>query len=443
MISPLPHPIAEYFPLITGEEFQAMVASIKENGLRKPITLYEGQILDGRNRHRACVEAGVKPRFDELPPETDPWRFVWDENAIRRDLPAGQKAAIRIKFNKGSDEWHASRKSEKDRANRQRSERSEGNQSAKKKDDSSDSKRSVQTSAPTVQTHKKRSTGAEENKTRHTVAKQAGVSHDTAQKAMTLEQKSPELFEKVAAGEITLNQAVKSVKQAEAKAEVAKQAQQAPERAYVQLADALKFLGALEPNSVDLLLTDPPYSTDVDDIGQFAQSWVPLALSRIKLTGRAYICTGAYPNELNAYLNVLLAQTRLVVSNVMVWTYRNTLGPAPKTDYKNNWQAIFHIRGPEASALDCPVMVEQFSVQDINAPDGRLGDRYHAWQKPDELAERLVRHSTKPGDLVVDPFACTGTFLLAAAKLGRKATGCDISEENLAIAIERGCARAA
>jgi len=84
-------------------------------------------------------------------------------------------------------------------------------------------------------------------------------------------------------------------------------------------------------------------------------------------------------------------------------------------------------------------MTEQFSVQDINAPDGRLGDRYHAWQKPIELAERFVRHSTKEGDTVLDPFACTGSFLLAASKLGRRASGCDIDQANIDIAVQRGC----
>jgi DNA modification methylase len=40
---------------------------------------------------------------------------------------------------------------------------------------------------------------------------------------------------------------------------------------------------------------------------------------------------------------------------------------------------------------------------------------------------------------VIDPFACTGTFLLAASTLGRIAKGCDISAENISIATSRGC----
>ena len=185
----------------------------------------------------------------------------------------------------------------------------------------------------------------------------------------------------------------------------------------------------------DLLLTDPPYMTDVADIGAFVL-WLPVALAKVKPTGRAYVCVGAYPAELKAYLCL---DTPIPLEQVLVWTYRNTLGPSPSHTYKLNWQAILYYKGPDASELDCPKLVEQFSVQDINAPDGRLGDRYHAWQKPDELAERIIRHSTKPGDSVLDPFCCTGTFLVAAAKLGRVGRGCDISAEHLAIAHERGC----
>ena len=185
----------------------------------------------------------------------------------------------------------------------------------------------------------------------------------------------------------------------------------------------------------DLLLTDPPYMTDVADIGAFAQ-WLPVALAKVKPTGRAYVCVGAYPSELKAYLSL---ETPIPLEQVLVWTYRNTLGPSPSHVYKLNWQAILYYKGPDAPELDCPKMVEQFSVQDINAPDGRLGDRYHAWQKPDELAERIIRHATKPGDLVLDPFCCTGAFLVAAAKLGRVGRGCDISAEHLVIAKERGC----
>jgi len=201
----------------------------------------------------------------------------------------------------------------------------------------------------------------------------------------------------------------------------------------IEIADCMDWLQ--RQGEADLLLTDPPYSTDIEDIEAFAKAWLPLALSKLKPTGRAYICVGAYPKELAAYMAAAMP------TQILVWTYRNTLGPSPTHQYKLNWQAILYYQMPEAQPLDCPIMLEQFSVQEINAPDGRLGDRYHAWQKPMQLADQLIRHSTKPGDKVIDPFACTGTFLLAAAAKGRIAYGCDISEENVSIAVARGCVK--
>jgi site-specific DNA-methyltransferase (adenine-specific) len=211
-----------------------------------------------------------------------------------------------------------------------------------------------------------------------------------------------------------------------------------PGKATVYQRDALDFLESLEPQSVDLLLTDPPYMTDVEDIAAFARSWVPLGLSRVKPTGRVYIFTGAYPRELHAYLSVLLGESAFSFDNVLVWTYRNTLGPSPSHGYKLNWQSIFYLYGSDAPPLDCPSMIEQFTVQDVRAPDARLGDRYHAWQKPDELAERLIQHSTRPNHLIADPFAGTGTFLAAALRLGRIGIGSETSGAMLAICQDRG-----
>ena len=56
------HPLADLLPLIHGVEFDALVEDIREHGLRVPITIFDGKVLDGRNRVRACDAAGVEPR---------------------------------------------------------------------------------------------------------------------------------------------------------------------------------------------------------------------------------------------------------------------------------------------------------------------------------------------------------------------------------------------
>jgi len=205
-------------------------------------------------------------------------------------------------------------------------------------------------------------------------------------------------------------------------------------------ADCLQIMDSrVEDNSVDLLVTDPPYSTDVADIEDFVSKWLPLTLKKVKPEGRAYICIGAYPRELKAYLDCLLSHDKFTLDNPLIWTYRNTLGQTPKHKYNLNYQVILHLYGENSNPLDNSITNEMFSVQDINAPDGRQGDRYHTWQKPDELAYRFIRHSSNENDLVLDPFACTGTFLLAAAKFKRQAIGFEIEKSNLDIALERGC----
>lgn len=207
----------------------------------------------------------------------------------------------------------------------------------------------------------------------------------------------------------------------------------------IHLADAIEFMSGFENDSFDLLLTDPPYSTDVDDIEAFARAWLPLALAKVKPTGRAYVCIGAYPAELLAYLSVLAQQDKFMVDAPLIWTYRNTLGVTPKMKYNLNYQVILHLYTAKSRPLDNSITNEMFAVQDINAPDGRLGDRYHTWQKPDELARRLIKHATLPGERILDPFACTGTFPLMAARMERWAEACDLNPDNLQIAQARGC----
>jgi hypothetical protein len=91
------HPLAEEFPLIEGCAFDDLVASIKANGLFDPITLFEGAILDGRNRYRACQAADVEPHMQDFDGD-NPLEFVISKNLHRRHLNESQRAMIAAKF---------------------------------------------------------------------------------------------------------------------------------------------------------------------------------------------------------------------------------------------------------------------------------------------------------------------------------------------------------
>jgi hypothetical protein len=82
------HPLAEEYPMMPDDELEQLVADMKQNGYdhRWPIIIYDGKILDGRNRYKAARKAKVEPVFKRLGVEDDPVRFVKRANEHRRHL---------------------------------------------------------------------------------------------------------------------------------------------------------------------------------------------------------------------------------------------------------------------------------------------------------------------------------------------------------------------
>ncbi len=89
---------ANLFPEASPEEYQDIFASIEEIGQQEAIGVKDGQIIDGRNRYRACRELGVEPRFTELDADVDPLKYVLAKNLARRHLDASQRAVIAYKL---------------------------------------------------------------------------------------------------------------------------------------------------------------------------------------------------------------------------------------------------------------------------------------------------------------------------------------------------------
>ena len=89
------HPLANTDRMMTDAEFEGLKASIKANGIREPIKLFEGKILDGRNRHKAALAVGhkfVPANFVEFPGTyADAKKYVDDTNVHRRHLTTEDK----------------------------------------------------------------------------------------------------------------------------------------------------------------------------------------------------------------------------------------------------------------------------------------------------------------------------------------------------------------
>ena len=88
-----PHPFADIFPLLEGEAFNALVQDIEARGQQEPIWTFEGKILDGRNRYRACQILGRDPVVQEFT-GNDAVGFVLSANLHRRHLTEAQRAMV-------------------------------------------------------------------------------------------------------------------------------------------------------------------------------------------------------------------------------------------------------------------------------------------------------------------------------------------------------------
>lgn len=161
------HPLCTLFPRLTGADFDALRDDIAANGLREPITMHDGMILDGGNRYAACLAAGVKPKFAKFDGDSI-GAFVLSANLHRRHLSAGQQAAIVASV----QDWT--------KAQTHGGERSSAH---------------VSTCADTTTTR----------------AKTSGASISTQRRADAVAKASPELAKEVAIGKTTLGDAVRQV----------------------------------------------------------------------------------------------------------------------------------------------------------------------------------------------------------------------------------------
>lgn len=87
------HPLCELFPRLINAELAALKADTAANGLNQPIVVHDGQVLDGGNRYRACLELGIDPPMVQYQGH-DPIGFVMSANMHRRHLTPGQQAVI-------------------------------------------------------------------------------------------------------------------------------------------------------------------------------------------------------------------------------------------------------------------------------------------------------------------------------------------------------------
>jgi len=236
------------------------------------------------------------------------------------------------------------------------------------------------------------------------------------------------------------------------------------------LGDAFKILGTLPPQSVDLVFADPPYflsgggischsgrqttvdkgkwdeSVSIDEKLRFNRRWLRLVRRILKDDGSVWV-SGTFHNIYA--VGVALEKEGFSIINNITWQKPN---PPPNLGcrcFANSTETLLWARksfGKKKGRhfFDYPAMKEENGgrqMKDVwlfKAPSKseRIYGK-HPTQKPLALLERIIKSSSKPGYLVLDPFMGSGTTCVAARKLNRRFIGIEKDPDYFAVAKNR------
>jgi len=246
---------------------------------------------------------------------------------------------------------------------------------------------------------------------------------------------------------------------------------------HVYQGDCVKKLREVAPGSIDLVFADPPFNIGYDydvydddrtagDYLEWSREWIEGVFRALKANGTFWLAIG---DEYAAELKVAAQQVGFTCRSWVIWYY--TFGVNCKRGFSRSHTHLFHfVKDPQNFTFneDNPAVrvpsARQLVYADARAnPKGRLPDNtwilrpqdlpsgfpaahdtwyfprvagtfkeregFHGCQMPEQLLGRIIRVSSNPTDIVLDPFAGSGTTLAVARKLGRKWIGLELSKD--------------
>ncbi|MEQ1642564.1 MAG: DNA methyltransferase [Pyrinomonadaceae bacterium] len=238
--------------------------------------------------------------------------------------------------------------------------------------------------------------------------------------------------------------------------------------------DAFEILQRLGPERFDLLFADPPYNltkdfgterfreTSVEDYEAWLESWTSLCVPLLKPTASVYICgdwrsSGAIQRVGTKYFTL---RNRI--------TWEREKGRGAKANWKNSAEDIWFFTVSDEFTFNLDAVKQRRRVlapyRDNGQPkdwdetaDGKFRDTHpsniwtditvpfwsmpentdHPTQKPEKLLAKIILASTKKDDIILDPFAGSGTTAVVAKKLGRKFVAVEADENYCLVAAKR------
>lgn len=231
--------------------------------------------------------------------------------------------------------------------------------------------------------------------------------------------------------------------------------------------DLISVLPHLPDEFADLIIVDPPYNLSKnfngnsfsarseDSYDKYLSTWFPQVCRKLKHTGSLYIC-GDWKCTSSLQRAV---QKELKILNRITW--QREKGRGAKTNWKNGMEDIwFAVKNQDDYYFDVDAVKLKRRViapyktdgkpkdweqeengnfrltcpsnfwDDISIPFWSMPENTdHPTQKPEKLYAKLILASSRPGDVVFDPFLGSGTSSVVAKKLGRNYCGIEINEE--------------
>ena len=237
--------------------------------------------------------------------------------------------------------------------------------------------------------------------------------------------------------------------------------------------DATESLANYVPDgSVDLIFADPPYNIGKNFNGRKARwpsdeayltwcyRWLDLCIQKLKPHGSLYVMTAT---QNMPYFDIFLRKQLVVLSRI-VWAYDSSGVQARKYFGSLYEPILFCVKDKNNYTFNAEdIMVEAHTgatrklidyrkptptVYNSKKVPGNVWyiprvryrmDEYekHPTQKPTKLLDRIIRASSIPGDVVLDPFSGTFTTSAVAQSLGRDSVGIEIVEEYMKIGLRR------
>ena len=210
--------------------------------------------------------------------------------------------------------------------------------------------------------------------------------------------------------------------------------------------DCLNVLKDIGDNSIDLVVTDPPYevitggrnggvkgkpSGILTENKQLMKSipkadlWLSECFRVMKDGTHIYIMTNTL--NLTNYLNII-NDVGFKLHNLLVWNKNNT---TPNRWYMKNCEYVIFARKGFAKSINNP------SSQTVHNFDNIIGNKQHPTEKPVELMKLYVGNSSQVGDTVLDPFMGSGSTGVACKELGRNFIGIELDDVYFDIGVKR------